>query len=97
MRRMLSGICPTHVVVQLYQAIVEPLDGTQVEELVPVTPRDQRNAVPDEHGHDADDELVDRLRVEKRRNELAAMWTMTFRRFVMVTVSASRPAYAPTA
>ena len=33
---------------------------------------DQRDALADEHGHDADDELVDRIFVQKRRDEIAS-------------------------
>src|SRR5688572_15832285 len=37
-----------------------------------VTPRDERNAVPDEHRDNADDEFVDRVFVEKGGDEVAA-------------------------
>ena len=34
--------------------------------------REQRNALPDKHRHDADDELVDRIRIQEGRNQPAA-------------------------
>src|SRR6266571_3889159 len=39
---------------------------------VTVTSRDERNAVSDEDRNDADDELVDRLRIEKRGDDFTA-------------------------
>src|SRR6266581_4867000 len=39
---------------------------------VTVTSRDERNAVTDEDRNDADDELVDRLRIEKRGDDFTA-------------------------
>src|SRR3954465_425699 len=59
-------------VMQLNQTVVEALDGLQIERHMLVATRDQRNAVADEHRHDADHELVDRPLVEKGGDEIAA-------------------------
>ncbi len=54
-----------------------------------VPSRDERNTISDEYRNDANDELVDRLRIENEAmmspppinqiSLLVAMWTMTFR------------------
>src|SRR5256885_8014632 len=59
-------------VVQLDETVLEALDTVKLHRYVTVASRDERNAVPDEDRHDADDELVDRLGVEKGGNDLAA-------------------------
>ena len=61
-----------HIVVKLNQPAFKPLGRTQGQGDVAVTSRDQRDAVSDEHWNDADDELVDSIRVEKRGDDLAA-------------------------
>src|SRR5437899_7572355 len=56
---------------QLNHTILEALDGVQLQGDVTMTPRYQWDAVPDENRDHADDELVDRLRVKKRGDDLA--------------------------
>ena len=58
-------------VVQLHQTIVESFDLPQLQRHLTVTACYQWNTVADEHRHHADDEFVDRLLVEKGRDELA--------------------------
>lgn len=50
---------------QLNQAILEAFNGLQVQGHVTVAPRDQGNAITDEHRDHADDKFIDRLLVEK--------------------------------
>src|SRR5438477_601832 len=52
--------------------ILEALNGVQLQRRVTMTPRYQWDAVPNENGDHTDDELVDRLRVKKRGDDLAA-------------------------
>src|SRR5439155_20275927 len=54
------------------QPILEAFDRLQIQGHVSVTPRDQRNAIANEHGDQADDELVDHLLVKKGGDELPA-------------------------
>src|SRR5580765_5382681 len=61
-----------HAVVQLDEPIFEAFTGAQLQVHVTVTPRYQWDALPDEHRDHADDELVDRPRVEKGGDDLAA-------------------------
>jgi hypothetical protein len=61
-----------NVVMQLNQTILEAFDGIQVQGHVTVTPRDQWNAVPNEHWGHTDGELVDRPLVKEGGDELAA-------------------------
>src|SRR5262245_109371 len=61
-----------NAVVQLNHAILEALEGVQVQWHVAVTPRDQGNAISDEDRDHTDDEFVDRLLVEKGSDEVAA-------------------------
>src|SRR5512143_3832585 len=61
-----------HAIMQLNQSVLEALDGLQLQGYVTVTSRDQWDAVADEQRYDTDDELVDRLLVEKGRDEVAA-------------------------
>src|SRR5947207_11218354 len=56
---------------QLNDTVLEAIHGGQLQGYVTMTPRDQRDAVPNEHGDHTDGELVDRLRVEKRGDDLA--------------------------
>src|SRR5207249_9331957 len=56
---------------QLNHTILEALDGVQLQGHVTITPRYQWDAVPDENRDHTDDELVDRLRVKKRGDDLA--------------------------
>src|SRR5947207_2449965 len=59
-------------IMQLNQTILEAFNGAQIQGHVTVPPRDQWNAISNEHWHHADDELVDRLLIQKGGNELAA-------------------------
>ena len=61
-----------NVVTQLNQPILEALDGVQIHEHVAVTPRYERNAIPNEHRDHTDDEIVDRVFVKKGGDELTA-------------------------
>ena len=54
-----------NAVMQLNYPIVEAFTGLQIQWHVTVTPRYQWNAIANKHRDDTDDELVDRLRVEK--------------------------------
>src|SRR5215212_8955503 len=63
---------PRNVIVQLHHTVVEAFHGVEVQRRVTVTPRDQWNAISDEHWNHTDDELVDRLLVEKGGDELPA-------------------------
>src|SRR2546429_6128954 len=56
---------------QLNHTILEAITGVQLQGHVPMTPRYQGDAVPNENGGHTDDELVDRLRVKKRGDDLA--------------------------
>lgn len=56
----------------LNHTILEPFDGLQIQGHMAGTSRYQWNAIPNKHWGHGDDELVDRLLVEKRSNELAA-------------------------
>src|SRR6266581_6853152 len=60
-----------NAVVQLNHTILEALNGVQLQGHVTMTPRYQCDAVPNENGDHTDDELVDRLRVKKRGDDLA--------------------------
>ena len=60
-----------NAVMQLNQTIFEAFNEVQIQGHVTVTPRYQWNAVPNEHRGHTDDELVDRLRVKKRGDDLA--------------------------
>src|SRR4029450_2327303 len=64
------GRCQT--VMQLNQPILEALGGVQLQGYVTVTPRYQGNAVAYEYRHHTDNELVDRLLVEKGGDEITA-------------------------
>src|SRR6266699_4139453 len=66
-----SSRLPLNAVMQLNHTILEALNGVQLQGHVTVTPRDQWDAVPNENGDHTDDELVDRLRVKKRGDDLA--------------------------
>src|SRR5262245_64962660 len=61
-----------NAVMQLNQTILEAFHGVQLQGHVTVTPRDQGNTIPDKHRGHADDELVDRVLVQKGGDELAA-------------------------
>ena len=61
-----------NAVMQLNQTILEAFNGVQLQGHVTVTPRYQRNAIPNKHWSHTDDELVDRVRVKKGGDELAA-------------------------
>jgi len=56
---------------QLNHTVLEAINGVQIQGDVTMTPRDQWDAVPNENGDHTDDELVDRLRVKKRADDLA--------------------------
>jgi hypothetical protein len=56
---------------QLNHTILEAINGVQIQGDVTMTPRYQWDTVPNENGDHTDDELVDRLRVKKRADDLA--------------------------
>src|SRR4051812_34327057 len=58
-------------VMQLNESVREGFSGLQLQGYVTVPTSYQWNAIPNEHGHYADDELVDRLLVKKRSDQLA--------------------------
>jgi len=60
-----------NAVMELHHTILEAFNGLQIQGHVTVTLRDQWNPVPNEHWGHGDDELVDRVRVKKRSDELA--------------------------
>src|SRR3989454_2209240 len=60
-----------NAVMQLNHTILEAINGVQIQGHVTMTPRYQWDAVPNENGGHTDDELVDRLRVKKRGDDLA--------------------------
>src|SRR5215467_1974154 len=60
-----------NLVMNLHDPVGKRLDRTERERLLAMPRRDQRNPLADEHRHDADDELVDRSRVEERSDDLA--------------------------
>src|SRR3989442_1538035 len=61
-----------NAVTQLNQPILEAFDGVQIHAHVAVTPRNEWNAIPNEHRDDTDDERVDRMFVKKGGDELTA-------------------------
>src|SRR5690348_16289057 len=61
-----------HSITQLDDTICKLFGRPQRQRDVTVTPRYQRNAVSDEYGNDADNELVDRLRIKKRGDDFTA-------------------------
>jgi hypothetical protein len=61
-----------NAVMQLNHTILEAFDGLQIQRDVAVTSRYQWNAIPNKHWDHTDDELVDRVLVEKGGDELAA-------------------------
>src|SRR5262245_58037099 len=71
-RNAASSRMVLNAVMHLNQPIFESLNGAQLQGHVAVAPRDQWNAIPDEHGDHTDDELVDRLLVEKGGDESAS-------------------------
>src|SRR5207253_4671563 len=70
-RRIASSRLLLNAVMQLNHTIFEAINGVQIQGHVTMTPRYQWDAVPNENGGHTDDELVDRLRVKKRGNDLA--------------------------
>ncbi len=61
-----------NAVLQLNHTILEAFNGVQIQGHVAVTSRYQWNPIPNEDWGHADDELVDRLLVKKRGDDLAA-------------------------
>src|SRR5712691_4820206 len=61
-----------NAVMQLNHTILEAINGVQIQGHVTVTSRQQWDALPNENGGHTNDELVDRLRVKKRGDDLAA-------------------------
>src|SRR5437764_14483179 len=57
---------------QLHQTVVEAFNGVQRQGHVTVTPRYERNAIPNKHRGHTDDELVDHVLVKTGGDELAA-------------------------
>src|SRR5437660_7974980 len=66
-----SSRLPLNAVVELNHTILKAINGVQIQGHVAMTPRYQWDAVPNENGGHTDDELVDRLRVKKRGDDLA--------------------------
>src|SRR2546422_9114058 len=60
-----------NAVMQLNHTILEAINGVQIQGHVTVTPRYQWNAIPNKHRGHTDDELVDRVLVKKRGDDLA--------------------------
>jgi hypothetical protein len=61
-----------NAVMQLNQTILEAFNGVQFQGYVTVTPGYQWNAIPNKHWSHTDDELVDRLLIQKGGDKLAA-------------------------
>src|SRR4051812_21771773 len=61
-----------NAIVGLNQTVFEALYGAQLEEHLTMAPRDQGNAVSNEHRSHADHELVDDVLVKKGRDQVAA-------------------------
>src|SRR5437588_514109 len=61
---------------QLNHTILEALNGVQLQRRVTMTPRYQWDAVPNENGDHTDDELVDRLRVNRPHEGVHAIETL---------------------
>src|SRR5262245_34083455 len=57
-----------HLVTQLNHPVLELLDRKQLQRHLPMTPRDQRYAIANEHRGYGDHELVDRALVEEGRD-----------------------------
>jgi len=57
---------------QLDHTILEAFNRVQLQGRVTVTPPYQWNSISDKHRHHGDHELVDRMFVKKRGDELAA-------------------------
>jgi hypothetical protein len=55
--------------VELYDAIGKGLCGAQAQPRVTMPWRDQTDAFPDKHRYDGDDEFIDRVLVEKGRDD----------------------------
>lgn len=64
--------CWLHVVMQLNDAVRKTLRAAQAERHVTMPWRNQGNAFANEYRHNADDELVDGARVEKRPDDLTS-------------------------
>src|SRR5436309_237974 len=61
-----------HSVTKLDETIFKPFGRPQRQWDVKVTSRYERNAIPDKYRNDANDELVDRLRIKKRGDDFTA-------------------------
>src|SRR5215467_14438147 len=59
------------VVVQLHDPVGKLFDGTQIKRHLAMAPRDERDALANEHGHDADDEFVDGAFIQEGRDDVA--------------------------
>src|SRR6059036_506996 len=70
-RRATSSRLFPNAVMQLNHTIFEAINGVQIQGHVTMPPRYQGDAFPNENGGHTDDELVDRLRVKKRGDDLA--------------------------
>jgi hypothetical protein len=57
---------------QLNHTILEAFNGVQLQGYVTVTPRYERDAIPNEDWGHTDDKLIDRVLVKKGGDELAA-------------------------
>src|SRR4029453_8595012 len=56
----------------LHHTIFEAIRRQQLQRRMAVPPRDERYALADEDRNDTDDKFIDRLIVEKRRDDIAA-------------------------
>src|SRR5262245_19762678 len=61
-----------NVVVQLHDPVGKLFDRAEIKRHLAMTPRDERDALADEDGHDADDEFVDGVFVQEGRDDVAA-------------------------
>src|SRR5712691_4148575 len=61
-----------HSVTKLDETIFKPFGRLQRQRDVKVTSRYERNAISDKYRNDANDELVDRLRIKKRGDDFTA-------------------------
>src|SRR6185295_5316791 len=67
-----SKMLVLRAVVQLNHAIFKSFDGLQLQGHVTITTSYQGDTLPNKHRGHTDDELVDRLRVQKGGDDLAA-------------------------
>ena len=68
---IVAGLC-SKVVVNLYHAIRKRFHGTECQRHIAMPQRDEGSARPNEDWYNSDNEFVDRVFVQKRRDELPA-------------------------